>query len=127
MRDQEREADRARADAAGIRVVERGELVGADLSEVMTRTLDAVAGERVHVDIDVDACDRAVAPACPASVPGGLSALDLRNAARAAGAHPSATSIDFTEVDAALDTADGRTVRLVALCVLEAIRGFAAR
>lgn len=120
-------AYRARADASGITVVERSALVGASLETAMTGALDAVTGERVHVDIDVDACDRAVAPGCPASVPGGLSALDLRDAARAAGAHPSVVSIDFTEVDAALDTADGRTVRLVALCVLEAIRGFESR
>lgn len=120
-------AYRARAEAAGITLVERSSLVGVSLDTAMADALDAVAGARVHVDIDVDACDRAVASGCPASVPGGLSALDLRDAARAAGAHPSVVSIDFTEVDAALDTADGRTVRLVALCVLEAIRGFAAR
>jgi arginase family enzyme len=120
-------AYRARAEAAGITVVERSSLVGLSLDTAMTDALDAVAGARVHVDIDVDACDRAVAPGCPASVPGGLSALDLRDTARAAGAHPSVVSIDFTEVDAALDTADGRTVRLVALCVLEAIRGFETR
>ena len=120
-------AYRARAEAAGIAVVTRGELVGGSLGRAMTDALDGMRGERVHVDIDVDACDRAVAPGCPASVPGGFSALELRDAARAAGAHPSVVSIDFTEVDAALDTDDGRTVRLVALCVLEAIRGFGTR
>ncbi|PZQ88096.1 MAG: formimidoylglutamase [Leifsonia xyli] len=120
-------AYRARADAAGIAVVERSALAGASLGEAMTRALDAVGGTRVHVDLDVDACDRAVAPACPASVPGGFSAFELRAAARAAGAHPAVVSIDLTEVDAALDSADGRTVRLVALCVLEAIRGFESR
>ena len=120
-------AYRARAESSGVAVIERSALVGVALDAAMTDALDAVGGERVHVDIDVDAADRAVAPGCPASVPGGLSALDLRDAARAAGAHPSVVSIDFTEVDAALDTADGRTVRLVALCVLEAIRGFATR
>lgn len=120
-------AYRSRADASGITVVTRDALVGVSLETAMTRALDAVSGQRVHVDIDVDACDRAVAPGCPASVPGGLSALELRDAARAAGAHPSVVSIDFTEVDAALDAADGRTVRLVALCVLEAIRGFETR
>ena len=120
-------AYRARAESAGIGVVPRSALVGASLELATAHALDTVRGERVHVDIDVDACDRSVAPGCPASVPGGLSALDLRDAARAAGAHPSVVSIDFTEVDAALDTADGRTVRLVALCVLEAIRGFESR
>jgi formiminoglutamase len=36
-------------------------------------------------------------------------------------------SIDLAEVDAALDAADGRTVRLTALCVLEALAGLAER
>lgn len=120
-------AYRARATQAGIRVVQRDALVGASLATAVTDAIDATGGARVHVDLDVDVCDRAVAPACPASVPGGLSALELRDAARAAGAHPSVVSIDLTEVDAALDAPDGRTVRLVALCVLEAIRGFVTR
>jgi formiminoglutamase len=117
----------ARAVAAGITVVPRRALVGLSVGDVMTSTLDDLGASRVHVDLDVDACDRAVAPGCPASVPGGLSALDLRNAAFAAGAHHSVVSLDLTEVDAALDAPDGRTVRLVALCVLEAIRGFGTR
>ena len=39
-------------------------------------------GRPVHVDLDVDVCDRAVAPGCPASVPGGISAIELRDAPR---------------------------------------------
>jgi formiminoglutamase len=35
--------------------------------------------------------------------------------------------IDLTEVDASADTPDGRTVRLVALCVLEAAAGLLTR
>jgi len=72
-------------------------------------------------------CDRSAAPACPASVPGGIAAWELRVAARAAGEHPSVESIDFAEVDSTADAADGRTVRLVALCVLEAAAGLEAR
>ncbi len=120
-------AYRERAREAGISVVMREELAGASLAGAMTRALDRVGGTRVHVDLDVDACDRAAAPACPASLPGGFSALELRQAARAAGAHPAVVSIDLTEVDASLDAPDGRTVRLVALCVLEAIRGYGSR
>jgi len=122
-------AYRARAEAAGITVIERRALLATPMSVAMPRALDAVGagGAAIHVDLDVDACDRAVAPGCPASAPGGLSALELRDAAFAAGAHPGVVSIDLTEVDAALDAPDGRTVRLVALCVLEAIRGFATR
>jgi formiminoglutamase len=35
--------------------------------------------------------------------------------------------IDIAEVDASADTEDGRTVRLAALCVLEAAAGLAQR
>ncbi|MCR8672154.1 arginase family protein, partial [Agrococcus sp. HG114] len=84
-------------------------------------------GGPVHVDVDVDACDRSVAPGCPASVPGGLSAWQLRGLVRALASAPGVTSIDFTEVDASADAPDGRTVRLVALGVLEALAGLAAR
>lgn len=117
-------AYRARVREFGIRTVERADLSEGHLAAAVREELDrlAVFGP-VHVDIDVDACDRAVAPACPASVPGGFSAADLRAAVRAAGAHPAVVSIDFTEVDASADAPDGRTVRLVALCILEAIRG----
>jgi formiminoglutamase len=72
-------------------------------------------------------CDRAVAPACPASVPGGISGRELRVAARAAGADPRVVSLDITEVDATADAPDGRTVRLAALCVLEIATGVLLR
>jgi formiminoglutamase len=85
------------------------------------------AGGPIHVDIDVDVCDRAVAPACPASVPGGLSAFELRRAARVAASDLRVASLDIAEVDASADTPDGRTVRLSALCVLEAFAGVASR
>lgn len=122
-------AYRARADEHGITVVTRAELVRTPIEAAMTAALDRAAsgGGPVHVDLDLDVCDRSVAPGCPASVPGGLSALELRTAARLAGAHPAVTSLDLTELDAARDTADQRTVRLAALCVLEALAGLASR
>lgn len=122
-------AYRARAEQHGITVVTRSELQTTSIAAAMTAALDraASAGGPVHVDLDLDVCDRSVAPGCPASVPGGLSAIELRAAARLAGAHPAVTSIDLTELDAARDTADQRTVRLAALCVLEALAGLASR
>ena len=122
-------AYRARADEHGITVVTRAELLSTPIESAMTVALDraASAGGPVHVDLDLDVCDRSVAPGCPASVPGGLSAIELRTAARLAGAHPAVTSIDLTELDAMRDTPDQRTVRLAALCVLEALAGLASR
>ena len=85
------------------------------------------AGGPVHLDVDVDACDRSVAPGCPASVPGGLAAWELRALVRAAGSDRRVRSADLVEIDATADAADGRTVRLAALCVLEFAAGFLAR
>jgi len=85
------------------------------------------AGGPVYVDLDVDVCDRSVAPGCPASVPGGLRADELRDAAFLAGMNPQVQAIDIAEVDATADTADQRTVRLAALCLLEACAGVTRR
>lgn len=119
----------ARAAEYGIAVVTRADLVETPIDVAMARALDraASAGGPVHVDLDLDVCDRAVSPGCPASVPGGLSAHELRRAAYLAGAHASVRSIDLTELDATADAADERTVRLAALCVLEALAGLASR
>ena len=99
------------------------------VDDCMKEALDVAgsAGGRVHVDLDLDVCDRAVAPACPASLPGGLSAAEVMNAAYLAGRDPQVRSIDITEVDATRDAPDERTIRLAALCVLEAAAGLASR
>lgn len=113
----------------GITVVHRDELYRRPMEDVMAEALEiaGAAGGPIHVDLDVDVCDRAVAPACPASVPGGISAYELRLAARLSGADPRVRSIDLAEIDATMDTPDARTVRLAALCVLEAAAGVARR
>ena len=119
----------SRAADLGITVITREELRHRPIEDVMFEALEiaSAGGGTVHVDLDVDVCDRAVAPACPASVPGGISAIELRAAARVAGAHASVASIDLAEVDAAADAPDARTVRLAALCVLEALAGLESR
>ncbi|NEN04840.1 formimidoylglutamase [Diaminobutyricibacter tongyongensis] len=119
----------ARARDLGITVIHRDELHRRPIEDVMAEAFELAgsAGGPIHVDLDVDVCDRSVAPGCPASVPGGISAYELRKAARAAGAHPSARSLDLAEVDATADAPDGRTVRLTALCVLEFAAGLCAR
>lgn len=119
----------ARAADMGITVVHRDELHRRPMTDVMAEALEiaGAGGGPIHVDLDVDVCDRSVAPGCPASVPGGISAYELRQAARAAGAYASVVSVDTAEVDATADAADMRTVRLTALCVLEVLAGVACR
>ncbi len=119
----------ARARDLGITVVLRDVLLKRPMADVMAEALELAgsAGGPIHIDLDVDVCDRSVAPACPASVPGGIAAHELRAAARAAGRHGQVESIDLVEVDATADTPDARTLRLVALCVLEAAAGLAQR
>ncbi|GEK79808.1 arginase family protein [Agrococcus baldri] len=118
-----------RANDAGIHVISRDdlELRGVHAAANEALQVAGAAGGPIHLDVDVDACDRSVAPGCPASVPGGISAWQLRALVRAIVVSPQVRSIDFTEVDAAADAADGRTVRLVALGVLEAIAALADR
>lgn len=118
-----------RAADLGITVIHRDELHGRDLADVMAEALEiaGAAGGPVHLDVDVDACDRSVAPGCPASVPGGLAAWELRVLVRAAASDWRVRSADLVEIDATADAADGRTVRLAALCVLEFAAGILAR
>jgi formiminoglutamase len=119
----------ARARELGITVIHRDELAIRPLSDIVNQALE-VAGNAsgpIHVDIDVDVCDRSVAPGCPASVPGGISAFELRHLTRQFAQSPLVESFDITEIDASADTADQRTIRLAALCVLEMMAGLSQR
>ena len=62
-------------------------------------------------------------PACPAAAPGGISAFELRQAARLLTANSLVRGLDITEIDASRDAEDQRTIRLGALLVLEAAAG----
>ncbi|NYD68282.1 arginase family protein [Agromyces atrinae] len=118
-----------RAAVLGITVIHRDELHDRRPAEVMADALAiaGAAGGPIHLDVDVDVCDRSIAPACPASVPGGIAAWELRAFVRAAARDPRVRSADIVEIDATTDAADGRTVRLAALTVLEFAAGLALR
>ncbi|MHA3684377.1 agmatinase family protein [Leucobacter sp. HY1908] len=120
---------RRRAKEYGITVIHRDELHTRTMHEVVEEALHIAGsgGGPLHVDLDVDVCDRSVAPGCPASIPGGIQAHELRLAARLLATDPRVRGIDIAEVDATADTSDQRTVRLAALCVLEAAAGLATR
>ena len=118
-----------RASELGIHVVPRSELRKRTIEDTWAEALSVAGsgGAGIHVDFDMDVCDRSVVPACPAAAPGGISADELRQFAYLAGWSNLVKSLDITEVDASADSPDGRTVRLAALVLLEAASGLATR
>ena len=117
--------DRARD--YGIHIITREECHRRSAADVIDEAMSVVGDRPTHIDVDVDVCDRSVAPGCPASSPGGVSAQYLRDLVHHASRRSQVRSLDITEVDAAADAPDGRTVRLAALCLLEAVAGLAVR
>ncbi|MEO8899007.1 MAG: arginase family protein [Candidatus Dormibacter sp.] len=107
------------------------------VAEVRARGIEAVVAaalaqlrecgaDAIYVDLDVDVVDRAFAPGCPASLPGGLAPLDLLNAALLVGGEPDVAAVDLCEVDALADVA-GITVRLMAASFTSLCAGLATR
>jgi arginase family enzyme len=117
----------ARAKEYGVHVIPRSALRNRTAESVMDEALSKLGNKQLHVDIDMDVCDRAFVPACPAAAPGGISADELRQFAFLVGKAKQVRSVDITEIDAMADSADGRTVRLGALAVLEIASGYQSR
>jgi formimidoylglutamase len=117
----------AKAKEYGIHVISRNEIERRSVKEIIDDALSFLNTDTIHVDFDVDVCDRAFVPACPASAPGGISAYQLRSFAREITSRKEVRSIDLTEIDSTKDTPDQRTVRLAALVILEAAAGLLAR
>ena len=117
----------AKAKEYGIHVISRNHVERRSVKDIIDEALSFLNTDTIHVDFDVDVCDRAFVPACPASAPGGISAYQLRNFAREISSRKEVRSIDLTEIDSTKDTPDQRTVRLAALVILEAAAGLLAR
>ena len=115
-----------RAQDLGITVIHRSALRHQNIAELWGRAI-TVAGDNIHVDIDMDVCDRSVVPACPAAAPGGISADELRQFAFLIGSSPQVRSVDITEIDSTKDSLDQRTTRLAALVILEIAAGLSIR
>jgi formiminoglutamase len=117
------------AHARGVTVIGRAEVASRGVENCLREAFDiaGAAGGEIYVDLDLDVCDRAVAPACPGSMPGGLSATELLHAAYLAGHEPRVRAVDIAEVDATRDAPDERTVALAAMCLLEIAAGLALR
>jgi formiminoglutamase len=118
-----------RAKEAGIFVITRAQLRNKSIQDAMKQAFAHLGRnvDHIYVDLDVDVCDRSVAPACPAATPGGISADELRQAAFLSGANYKVRAVDITEIDPKRDSKDERTVRLAALLVLEIAAGYKTR
>lgn len=121
-------AYRRYCDGQGVRTVTVEEVDRRGIDAVVAEALDDLAGrtDAVHVDVDIDVLDRAFAPGCPGSRPGGLSPRQLTAAAHRCGAHPAVRSVDLVEVDPAVDVA-GVTVMNLAATFLAVATGVATR
>jgi len=89
-------------------------------------TVLTVRCDVIHVDVDVDVLDRALAPGCPGARPGGMSIRDLAEGVRRCARHPKVAAIDFVEVDAAADH-DGITLDAMSHLLLSAVAGYSER
>lgn len=114
------------AKSIGVNVISRSTVAEIGIAKACEIALTDSKGP-IFVDIDVDVCDRSVVPGCPAAAPGGISAYELRQAARMLASHRDVKGIDITEIDVTSDSADQRTVKLGALLVLEIAAGYLNR
>ncbi len=80
----------------------------------------------IYVDFDIDVLDRAYAPGCPGSRPGGMTPRQLGNAAFALGRDQRVVAADFVEVDPARDR-DGATIQAMVHTFLSFMAGVATR
>ena len=103
-------------------------ILGPDRVSEVRAQLDALAErcDRIYVDLDIDVLDRAFAPGCPGSRPGGLSPRELFDAAFTVGAHPAVAAVDIVELDPTADV-EHTTTDSAALALLNAAAGFATR
>jgi formiminoglutamase len=117
------------ARSQGIHVFPLGAVRADGIDAVVASALAALrdaGAERLYVDFDVDVVDRAFAPACPASLPGGFRPDELLRAAFLLGTHREVGAADLAEVDARADV-NGITVRLMAATFLSFCSGLASR
>jgi formiminoglutamase len=113
---------------AGITVLTADQVRQEGVDTVISRALEHLdrLAEAIYVDLDLDVLDRAFAPACPGSRPGGLAPWQVQRAARLCGRHPKVRALDLVEVDPSRDVAEA-TVLAAASCLLSFAGGLTGR
>jgi formiminoglutamase len=113
----------------GVHIRRAAQVRAAGMTSVLDSALSALERSgvtQVFADVDLDVLDRAFAPACPASMPGGLSPVDLQEAAYVLGTAAGVRALDLCEVDAQADVA-GITLRAMCAVFLSFCSGVAHR
>ncbi len=113
----------------GVHIYSLDEVRRASVVTVAALALDTLRREGVtalYIDVDVDVVDRAFAPACPASMPGGLLPYELLRGVERVAGDERVRCLDITEVDANADVS-GITLRLSAAIFLTAVSAAARR
>ncbi|MEI7985708.1 MAG: agmatinase family protein [Armatimonadota bacterium] len=112
---------------SGIRMITAEQCFGPDFDEFFRYELNRISSKvkAVYFDLDIDVMDRAFAPGCPGSRPGGLTPVMVRQAARIAGANKKVLAMDIVELDPELDI-NSCTAMACAACLLEFASGVLA-
>jgi arginase family enzyme len=97
-----------KAKHAGISVRTMGECRTRGLLAVVREELQRLSErcDRIHVDFDIDAIDRAQMPAAPGARPGGIPVHEYLAAARLIASHAKVIAVDLAEFDPSLDVGD---------------------
>jgi formiminoglutamase len=116
------------ARAAGITVVTMNQIRAHGIEAAVNNALAYLSQqvEMIYVDFDMDVLDRAFAPACPGSRPGGLTPWELRRAAFLCGINAKVRAIDLVEVDPTQDVAAATTLA-TGTCLLSFVAGLINR
>jgi formiminoglutamase len=117
-----------KAKTAGISVCPLAECRARGFTTLVARELDRLSQrcDRIYVDCDIDAIDRAQMPAAPGARPGGIRADEFLAATRLVAAHPKVKCIDLTEFDPATDV-NATGALTAARWLAEIAGGFLAR
>lgn len=98
--------------------------IDAVLADALSQASQAPGG--IYVTVDMDVLDRAQAPGCPASSPGGMDLWQMQDALFTLGQRADVVGIDFVEVDPTRDVND-ITVKATCLALLTFLAGRAQR
>lgn len=118
---------RSYCEEQGIEVITMTDVETSGMATAVDRAFQHLGDcDRIYVNVDVDVLDRAFAPGCPGSRPGGLGIRQLSQGVARCTANPKVVALDLVEVDPEADVGHV-TVDVMAHIFLTAVAGLALR